>query len=145
MSGSLWKHRILPKRLMVAPLLFFAYMIVYYNVIKTHCITGLGYAMLIVSSFIAIYYAVIIAYCLYFFVASMQAEVPWKYCDNTWNTCYCRDGTLNESLSDPWNGTRIECCKSCNIYEVWERCLRLGVKTLFWFAVKHPINNNRNR
>jgi SNF family Na+-dependent transporter len=59
---------------MVAPLLFFAYMIVYYNVIKTHCITGLGYAMLIVSSFIAIYYAVIIAYCLYFFVASMQAE-----------------------------------------------------------------------
>ncbi|XP_052080733.1 sodium- and chloride-dependent glycine transporter 1-like [Mytilus californianus] len=70
---------------------------------------GLGLAMIIVSALVAIYYAVIIAYCLYFLVASMQSEVPWKYCDNNWNTCDCRDGNQNESLIDPWNGTRPEC------------------------------------
>ncbi|XP_071148141.1 sodium- and chloride-dependent glycine transporter 1-like [Mytilus edulis] len=70
---------------------------------------GLGLAMIIVSALVAIYYAVIIAYCLYFLVASMQSEVPWKYCDNDWNTCDCRDGNQNDSLIDPWNGTRPEC------------------------------------
>ncbi|CAG2210546.1 GLYT [Mytilus edulis] len=72
-------------------------------------LSGLGLAMIIVSALVAIYYAVIIAYCLYFLVASMQSEVPWKYCDNNWNTCDCRDGNQNDSLIDPWNGTRPEC------------------------------------
>ncbi|CAG2249665.1 SLC6A6 [Mytilus edulis] len=39
----------------------------------------------------------------------MQPEVPWKYCDEAWSTCNCRDGTQNDSLQDPWNGTRLEC------------------------------------
>lgn len=70
---------------------------------------GLGVSMLAVSSLVSVYYAVIIAYCAYFFFSSMQAEVPWKYCDNSWSTCNCRDGNQNSSLPDPWNGTRQEC------------------------------------
>ncbi|XP_063412861.1 sodium- and chloride-dependent glycine transporter 2-like [Mytilus trossulus] len=72
---------------------------------------GLGFSMIIVSSLIAIYYAVIIAYCIYFFFASMAAEVPWKYCDNSWNTCACQDGyqTFNFSLMDPRNSSRPDC------------------------------------
>ncbi|CAC5406551.1 unnamed protein product [Mytilus coruscus] len=70
---------------------------------------GLGVTMLAISSLVSIYYAVIIAYCTYFFFASMQPEVPWKYCDEAWSTCNCRDGTQNDSLQDPWNGTRLEC------------------------------------
>ncbi|XP_076087940.1 sodium- and chloride-dependent glycine transporter 1-like [Mytilus galloprovincialis] len=70
---------------------------------------GLGVTMLAISSLVSIYYAVIIAYCTYFFFASMQPEVPWKYCDEAWSTCNCRDGTQNDSLQDPWNSTRLEC------------------------------------
>lgn len=39
---------------------------------------GLGYSMVIVSWGIALYYVVIIAYCLYYFFASMTSYLPCK-------------------------------------------------------------------
>lgn len=71
--------------------------------------------MLVISGLVSIYYAVIIAYCTYFFFASMRVEVPWKYCDDEWSTCNCRDGNQNNTLPDPWNGTRTKCCTSCAV------------------------------
>ncbi|KAJ8305092.1 hypothetical protein KUTeg_017355, partial [Tegillarca granosa] len=70
---------------------------------------GLGFAMVIVTAFIALYYCVIIAWCLYFFFSSMTSSLPWSSCDNPWNTCTCRYGVYNKSLIGIWNGTRPEC------------------------------------
>lgn len=70
---------------------------------------GLGFAMITVSMGIALYYVVIIAWCLYYFFASMTSYLPWQDCDNNWNTCLCQDGKRNFSLPDPWLGARNEC------------------------------------
>lgn len=87
---------------------------------------GLGLTMITVSGLIAIYYAVIIAYCVYFFIASMTSQVPWADCSNTWNTCDCKDSSTNYSLADPWNGTRLECRKFIE-YKIciWRFCFIL--------------------
>lgn len=70
---------------------------------------GLGFSMVIVSWGIALYYVVIIAYCLYYFFASMTSYLPWQDCDNNWNSCLCQDGKQNFSLPDPWLGARNDC------------------------------------
>jgi len=44
------------------------------------------------------YYVVIIAWALYFLFSSFASEVPWKGCNNSWNTGECWDGTKNISL-----------------------------------------------
>ena len=90
--------------------------------------------MIIVSALIAIYYAVIIAYCIYFFFASMAATVPWKDCSNAWNTCECDDGSQNFTLPDPWNGTRLDCCKYCDrLYETLCLC------SVDWFSTHDKL------
>ncbi|XP_013390656.1 sodium- and chloride-dependent glycine transporter 1 [Lingula anatina] len=50
---------------------------------------GLGYAMVMVSLIMGLYYNVIIAYCIYYFFASMTANLPWSSCGNPWNTKDC--------------------------------------------------------
>lgn len=40
---------------------------------------------------------VIIAWALYFLFSSFASDVPWKDCNNTWNTINCWDGTKNVS------------------------------------------------
>ncbi|WAR09809.1 S6A14-like protein [Mya arenaria] len=71
---------------------------------------GLGFTMVIVSTFISLYYNVIIAVCIYYFFASMTSELPWSSCsDYSWASCYCRDPNMNSSDPDPWNMTRLEC------------------------------------
>ena len=72
-------------------------------------ILGLGVAMLTVTSLITTYYAVITAYCMFFFFASINLELPWQNCESSWSTCSCRDVNQNDSVQDPWNGTRKEC------------------------------------
>ncbi|XP_069107592.1 sodium- and chloride-dependent glycine transporter 1-like [Argopecten irradians] len=70
---------------------------------------GLGVCLVVIPAIISIYYNVVIAYCIYFFFASMTSSLPWVTCDNTWNTCDCNDGSLNLSLADPWQGARPDC------------------------------------
>jgi len=50
---------------------------------------GLGFATVMTNTLIGIYYNVIISWALYFLFSSMAAEVPWKTCDNSWNTNRC--------------------------------------------------------
>ncbi|XP_052813847.1 sodium- and chloride-dependent glycine transporter 1-like isoform X2 [Mya arenaria] len=76
---------------------------------------GLGFTMVIVSTFISLYYNVIIAVCIYYFFASMTSELPWSSCsDYSWASCYCRDPNMNSSDPDPWNMTRLECVRQFN-------------------------------
>ncbi|XP_052788428.1 sodium- and chloride-dependent glycine transporter 2-like [Mya arenaria] len=69
---------------------------------------GVGMSVVLITTCIIIYYNVIVSYCIYFFFASMTANLPWADCENDWNTCLCRDSTMNSSSSIPWhNDSRL--------------------------------------
>ena len=53
---------------------------------------------MVVAFFLSTYYIVIIAWALYFLFSSFASEVPWKDCNNSWNTKACWDGTKNSTL-----------------------------------------------
>lgn len=59
---------------------------------------GTGIATVVISFFLTTYYIVIITWDLYFLFSSFATEVPWKTCNNSWNTPNCWDGSLNESF-----------------------------------------------
>ncbi|XP_070552978.1 sodium- and chloride-dependent glycine transporter 2-like isoform X2 [Ptychodera flava] len=54
---------------------------------------GIGYAMVILSSLVAIYYNVVMCWAVYFTFASFTAlpSLPWVGCMNDWNTETCYD------------------------------------------------------
>uniref|UniRef100_UPI00358EBFCB sodium- and chloride-dependent glycine transporter 1-like n=1 Tax=Myxine glutinosa TaxID=7769 RepID=UPI00358EBFCB len=51
---------------------------------------GVGYGMMVVSSYIGIYYNMVIALSFHYFFSSLSATLPWTYCNNEWNTYKCR-------------------------------------------------------
>ncbi|XP_065054317.1 sodium- and chloride-dependent GABA transporter 1-like [Rhopilema esculentum] len=63
--------------------------------------SGIGYAMLVVSLLVGIYYNVIIAWCLYYLFESFRSDVPWRHCNNKWNTPRCVEGAYK---THPTNG-----------------------------------------
>jgi solute carrier family 6 serotonin transporter-like protein 4 len=54
-------------------------------------VAGIGFAICIIASYIAMYYNTIIAWSVYYMFASMRSEVPWKRCGHEWNTDNCSD------------------------------------------------------
>ncbi|XP_071081857.1 sodium- and chloride-dependent glycine transporter 1-like [Haliotis cracherodii] len=50
---------------------------------------GVGIAMVVVSALTSIYYNMILAWSQFYLFASFTSELPWKTCDNTWNTRDC--------------------------------------------------------
>ncbi|CDQ56483.1 unnamed protein product [Oncorhynchus mykiss] len=50
---------------------------------------GVGYGMMVVSTYIGIYYNVVICIAFYYFFSSMTNLLPWTYCNNPWNTPTC--------------------------------------------------------
>ena len=58
--------------------------------------------MIIVSLLVSIYYNMIIAWCLLYMFESFRKDVPWKTCDNDWNTKLCAYVlsylTINQSI-----------------------------------------------
>uniref|UniRef100_A0A4W4GBK6 Transporter n=2 Tax=Electrophorus electricus TaxID=8005 RepID=A0A4W4GBK6_ELEEL len=50
---------------------------------------GVGYGMMVVSTYIGIYYNVVICIAIYYFFMSMTNLLPWTYCNNPWNTPDC--------------------------------------------------------
>ncbi|KAJ3595230.1 hypothetical protein NHX12_004534 [Muraenolepis orangiensis] len=50
---------------------------------------GVGYGMMVVSTYIGIYYNVVICISFYYFFMSMTDVLPWTYCNNPWNTPAC--------------------------------------------------------
>uniref|UniRef100_A0A8C5TNK7 Transporter n=1 Tax=Malurus cyaneus samueli TaxID=2593467 RepID=A0A8C5TNK7_9PASS len=59
---------------------------------------GVGYGMMVVSTYIGIYYNVVICIAFYYFFVSMTHVLPWTYCSNPWNTPDCV-GVLDGNLS----------------------------------------------
>ncbi|XP_071785464.1 sodium-dependent noradrenaline transporter-like [Asterias amurensis] len=58
---------------------------------------GLGWAVVLIAWYVAFYYNVIIAWSLYYLISSFTSSLPWKDCQNEWNTPVCYDGSFNES------------------------------------------------
>lgn len=61
---------------------------------SSFCISGIGYAMVTISTLVAIYYNVILAYTLYYLAQSFRSVLPWANCDEWWGadkeTCFVR-------------------------------------------------------
>ncbi|XP_073420980.1 sodium- and chloride-dependent glycine transporter 1 isoform X5 [Dendrobates tinctorius] len=65
---------------------------------------GVGYGMMVVSTYIGIYYNVVICIAFYYFFMSMTRVLPWTYCNNPWNTDSCV-GVLSPSTNSSFNLT----------------------------------------
>lgn len=50
---------------------------------------GIGYAAAVMSCWMNVYYIVILAWAIFYFFMSMRADVPWRTCNNFWNTATC--------------------------------------------------------
>lgn len=63
-------------------------------------ITGVGYGICLVSTFVGMYYNTIIAWGVFYMFASFRSEVPWAGCNNSWNTqnCMSLSNNFNRSL-----------------------------------------------
>ena len=64
---------------------------------------GLGWGMVIATSFCAMYYNVIIAWVLYYLGMSFCKKLPWADCNHIWNTDHC----LNRGDTEP-NKTSVD-------------------------------------
>ncbi|ELT97454.1 hypothetical protein CAPTEDRAFT_170971 [Capitella teleta] len=69
---------------------------------------GIGWGMFIVSCFIGVYYNMIIAWTLFYLGISFNRDVPWRSCDNDWNTPACGvvDRFAMKNCTD-YNGTYV--------------------------------------
>jgi hypothetical protein len=50
---------------------------------------GLAFTAIIIDLFLAIFYNTVIAWAVYYFFASFNKDLPWKGCNNDWNTRCC--------------------------------------------------------
>ncbi|KYN18288.1 Sodium- and chloride-dependent GABA transporter 1 [Trachymyrmex cornetzi] len=95
---------------------------------------GIGYATCVLSCWTNVYYIIILAWALFYFLVSLRADVPWRTCDNSWNTRYCitPDERLNVSCwQDDYWPNNVICATSLGnlshgllkdpVKEFWER------------------------
>lgn len=87
---------------------------------------GVGYGMMVVSTYIGIYYNVVICIAFYYFFVSMTPVLPWTYCSNPWNTPDCvgvLDGNLSSraalNLSRFFNATQKRTSPSEEYWRYW--------------------------
>lgn len=65
---------------------------------------GVGYAAAVMSCWMNIYYIVILAWAVFYFCMSFRADVPWRNCNNYWNTNNCVNPYERVGLKC-WNAT----------------------------------------
>ena len=60
---------------------------------------GVGYATMTIVFWLDIYYCIIICWTFYYLINTFLAipELPWRTCDNAWNSDDCYDGGLTNS------------------------------------------------
>uniref|UniRef100_A0A8P4KKM0 Transporter n=1 Tax=Dicentrarchus labrax TaxID=13489 RepID=A0A8P4KKM0_DICLA len=98
---------------------------------------GVGYGMMVVSTYIGIYYNVVICIAFYYFFLSMTKLLPWTYCNNPWNTPDCsgvvgNSQRLNASLANATTSL------VAGVSEVVNRTKRTSPSEEYW---KHYVLN----
>lgn len=102
---------------------------------------GAGYCAVLVAYYVSFYYNVIIGWSFYFMFASMNPELPWTHCNNTWNSQRCWEMSFKEgNVSGMWNISNhssaaieyfergvLELHKSSGVHDLgapkWQLCL----------------------
>ena len=56
------------------------------NTIYILTFAGIGWTMFVSSWLCTIYYNMLIAYAVFYIVASLSDQLPWKTCGHWWNT-----------------------------------------------------------
>uniref|UniRef100_T1JD97 Transporter n=1 Tax=Strigamia maritima TaxID=126957 RepID=T1JD97_STRMM len=52
---------------------------------------GVGYAAAVMACWLNVYYIVVLAWAVYYFINALAADLPWRSCNNWWNTENCRN------------------------------------------------------
>jgi len=70
---------------------------------------GVGFCAVFIAFFVSFYYNVIIGWAFHFLFSSLSMRLPWKDCDNDWNTelCAVKCVLLNSSGSGMINQTLL--------------------------------------
>lgn len=76
---------------------------------------GVGYAAAVMSCWMNIYYIVILAWAVFYFCMSLRADVPWRNCNNYWNTKNCVNPYERVGLKC-WNATNSMYSKEMYCY-----------------------------
>ncbi|PIK37994.1 putative sodium- and chloride-dependent glycine transporter 1-like [Apostichopus japonicus] len=58
---------------------------------------GIGYGMVLLSTYFCLYYNIIIAYTIYYMIASCKNPLPWAGCDHDWNTENCYTDQVSDT------------------------------------------------
>ncbi|TMS10637.1 Sodium-dependent dopamine transporter [Larimichthys crocea] len=66
---------------------------------------GVGFTVILISLYVGFYYNVIISWALFYLFSSFTGQLPWVYCNNTWNSPNCSDWADNSSVSDIYKAT----------------------------------------
>lgn len=92
---------------------------------------GVGYGMMVVSTYIGIYYNVVICIAFYYFFMSMTNLLPWTYCNNPWNTPDCV-GVVTESgaINSRINATLANV--TAGVVEVLNKTKRTSPSEEYW-------------
>ncbi|KAJ4937422.1 hypothetical protein JOQ06_001981 [Pogonophryne albipinna] len=96
---------------------------------------GVGYGMMVVSTYIGIYYNVVICISFYYFFQSMTHLLPWTYCNNPWNTPDC-SGVFSSNFSTRLANVSTSLVEG--VTEVVNRTKRTSPSEEYW---KHYVLN----
>ncbi|XP_065220919.1 sodium- and chloride-dependent GABA transporter 1 [Planococcus citri] len=66
---------------------------------------GVGYAAAVMSCWMNVYYIVILAWAVFYFFVSIGTDLPWRYCNNSWNTKSCVTPMDRHRGLNCWNNT----------------------------------------
>ncbi|ESO97939.1 hypothetical protein LOTGIDRAFT_104270 [Lottia gigantea] len=116
---------------------------------------GIGYGICFIATFIGSYYNTVIAWAVYYLIASFTAEVPWKSCNNSWNTPNCVSLQTAENITNTSSSPAEEYFlrevlamhKSTGINELgnikWDLCLcLLAVFIIIYFCLWKGIKSS---
>uniref|UniRef100_A0A8C4R2Q3 Transporter n=1 Tax=Eptatretus burgeri TaxID=7764 RepID=A0A8C4R2Q3_EPTBU len=88
-------------------------------------LTGVGYASVIIVSFMSVNYIIILAWALYYLAHSFTSNLPWSTCNNTWNTHDCMEDILRRNLTAQYlnhtNASLSHLRHVSPVIEFWER------------------------
>ncbi|KAI8507505.1 Sodium-dependent serotonin transporter [Branchiostoma belcheri] len=76
---------------------------------------GLGYAMILVGMYTSFYYNTIIAWAVFYFFSSFTSDLPWRSCNNTWNTENCTEFNV-----DTWRNNSVSAATEFLVRNVYE-------------------------